>query len=178
MRNFNAATPDCRDVFQRFPLTTCKIIHFLYLWYTAWWHLLWSDQNMQLQSASATYKLCIDSLYYLIMCFRKATGMPHLQTQTNVLRMRDDILHLLLAAPQMPTLQPPLASHAKMQTSSQCKVMPPYQQATPRAFQEDKLRKATYTRKSFNLKRQFWYLGMRRKQSLHHSTRYRRTYRR
>jgi len=110
---------------------------------------------MQLQSASATYNLCIDGLYYLIMCFRKETVMPHLQTQTNVLRMRDDILHLLLAAPQLLTLQPPLVSHTKMQTSSQCKVMPPYQQATPRAFQEDKLRNTTYDRKSLNLKRQF-----------------------
>jgi len=132
---------------------------------------------VQLQSATATYKLCIDGLYYLIMCFRNAMGMPHLQTQTNVLRMRDDILHLLLAAPLLPTLQPPLVSHATMQTSGQCKVIPPYQQATPRAFQ-DKLRKTTYHRKSLNLKRQFQYLGMRRKQSLHHSRRYRRTCRR
>ena len=61
---------------------------------------------MELQSATATHKLCIDGLYYFSMCFRNAMGMPRLQTQTNVLRMRDDILHLLLVAPQLPTLQP------------------------------------------------------------------------
>lgn len=60
-------------------------------------------------ASSATNKMCIDGLYYFIMCFRNAMGMPHLQTQTNVLRIRDDILHLLLAAPQLLALQPHLS---------------------------------------------------------------------
>jgi hypothetical protein len=174
MHNINVATLNSRDVVQCLPLTTCKIISFLYLWYTAWWWLVWSDQNMQMQSAIATLRLCIDGLCYFIMCFRNSIGMPHLKTQTNVLRQRGDILHFLPAA-----LQPPLVSRAMMQTSCQCMVKPPnWQQSIPRAFQEDKLGMTTYQRSLLNTKKQFWYLGMWWKQSWHHSRRYTRTCRR
>jgi len=58
-------TLNCRDVFQCLPLTTCKIISFLYLWYTAWWRLLWSNQNTRLHLLQTR---CALMVYIISLC--------------------------------------------------------------------------------------------------------------